>query len=253
MIFILFVLCTVYNMEGKGLVLIPVFNAEKEIENVIEEVLVGLKGLRKKYDILAIDDGSTDGTGHILEELSRKIPNLIVRRHKENMGLSEVLKHGYRYSVDSGYESTIRTDSDLEQDQKEIITKFGNGILRHSIVLGQRKFNLPKNSMEENLRAVTSRLINQSFGLRLYEPSACKIAFLRKPLERIIDMDFLKSYNKRWGFDLASTIIAKKLGYEIDYVNLRGFFRPERRPIDKVVSQYCTYFSIISELQDLEI
>ena len=79
---------------------IPVFNEEKTIKKVAlswSKVLA-----QNEFDIILINDGSTDNTQKILLDLDNKINNLVlINKKNEGHGLT-VLK-GYQYAVDKNY------------------------------------------------------------------------------------------------------------------------------------------------------
>lgn len=76
-------------------VVIPVYNESGRICRVIEEWTAELNGLGMSYEILVYDDGSSDATPQILNELAQRVAGLVVRRH-ENMGHGPTILRGYR-------------------------------------------------------------------------------------------------------------------------------------------------------------
>ncbi len=239
-------------MQEKGMVLLPVYNAEKTVETVVERILAGTHALDTEYDILAIDDGSKDGSYQVLKELAAQHSNLILDQHIENQGLAQVLKRGYRHSVDHSYGHTIRTDADSEQNQTEVVSKLGRKVADSDVVVARRQFR-GEGLAETHLKIGMSAIMNEIFGLKILEPSSRNLAFQRRPLEDLIDTEFLKNYARRWSFDASSVILASKLGYNIGYVDVEGFSEPDRRPAEKVFVQYSTYFQTINELKVLEV
>lgn len=72
-------------------VVIPAYNEKSTIEDVVKDALEVLKKLKIDYEIVLVDDGSTDGTGKIIDRLahSRKIRSV---RHKKNKGFTGAMK-----------------------------------------------------------------------------------------------------------------------------------------------------------------
>ena len=110
-------------------VVIPVYNVEKYLKRCIDSVLVQEW---KNYDILLVDDGSTDNSPQICEDYA-KAYDIISVIHKENGGLSEARNTGisnaegeYVYFLDSDDWIEPNTFSDLaeviESDQYDIIS-----------------------------------------------------------------------------------------------------------------------------------
>lgn len=77
-------------MEDLISVIIPVYNVEKYLEKCLISVL---SQTYQNLEIILIDDGSTDGSGKICDEYSKKDKRIIVI-HKENGGLSEARNYG---------------------------------------------------------------------------------------------------------------------------------------------------------------
>ena len=102
-------------------VITPVFNGEKFIEETIKSVLCAAKGLDFEY--LIIDDGSTDGTGKIVE----KYKNDLTYIYKQNSGQAKAINEGI--SIASGeYMSIVNCDDPLAseavfKDAIEVLTK----------------------------------------------------------------------------------------------------------------------------------
>ncbi len=65
---------------------LPCFNEEQNIEKTIEDSLSWMGREHIDGEIIAVNDGSIDKTGEILEELQKKHPHLIVLHHEENRG-----------------------------------------------------------------------------------------------------------------------------------------------------------------------
>jgi len=87
----------------KKAILIPVFNEEKSIQEVVR-ALLHFKG---EFDIVVVDDGSFDRTPDILREFDIKI-----LRHCINSGYGAALQTGLRYLYENGYEYAVLFDGD---------------------------------------------------------------------------------------------------------------------------------------------
>jgi len=94
-------------------VVVPVYNEEKTIANVVEKLVV----LPQLLEIVIVDDCSKDGTPEILRDLSARYPIIKTIRHEKNQGKTMALKTGFRLTVG---EIVIVQDADLEYDPNEI-------------------------------------------------------------------------------------------------------------------------------------
>lgn len=75
---------------------IPAYNEEGSIEKVAIRALLTAKSLSKNYEVLLVDDGSTDNTGSIIDTLAKKHKEIRVIHHKKNQGFSGAIKTCYR-------------------------------------------------------------------------------------------------------------------------------------------------------------
>ena len=76
-------------MERSVSLLLPVHNVQQTLAQNISVVLEVLPDLTDRFEVLIVDDGSTDGTDEVAEDLARKYPQVDVVRHAERRGLAE--------------------------------------------------------------------------------------------------------------------------------------------------------------------
>jgi glycosyltransferase involved in cell wall biosynthesis len=95
-------------------VLIPVFNEVKTLDLVVKKVLA-LGDLLK--EVIIVDDGSTDGTAQVVDELAKQEPLVRSFRLPINQGKTAAIRHALSHSAG---EVVIIQDSDLEYDPAEI-------------------------------------------------------------------------------------------------------------------------------------
>ncbi|MFH1827134.1 MAG: glycosyltransferase [bacterium] len=73
-------------------VVIPAYNEVETIEGVVKDALKVLKKIRINYEIVLVDDGSTDGTGKIIDRLAEKNRFIHAQHHKINKGFTGAMK-----------------------------------------------------------------------------------------------------------------------------------------------------------------
>ena len=113
----------------------PFWNEEGNIEAVVQRAIPIAKEVSEKWEIIMIDDGSTDKTVERAKELEKKFPNTRLISHQFNRGYGAALKTGFE---NSRYEYIVFTDGDLQFDFQEI-TKFIEKTDVADIVIGYRK------------------------------------------------------------------------------------------------------------------
>jgi len=96
---------------------IPVFNEEENLPVLIPKVMEVFNQLSKVYEVILVDDGSSDNSRKILREMAIQYPTLRVLGLKENRGLSTALLAGMR---EARGDILITLDSDLQNDPADI-------------------------------------------------------------------------------------------------------------------------------------
>lgn len=83
-------------MTGPGVsCILPVFDEADCIVTVVEELLAMLGAQARPFEVIAVDDGSTDGSGDMLQALARREPRLRVVRFPTNVGYGAALRAGF--------------------------------------------------------------------------------------------------------------------------------------------------------------
>jgi len=71
------------------------YNEAKSLRNVVEEILGVLQRMGNPHEVVIINDGSTDGSGVIADELSAQHAHVRVIHHPVNLGLGAVYRNGF--------------------------------------------------------------------------------------------------------------------------------------------------------------
>ena len=93
------------------LVILPVRDEAKNLDRLLAPLVEVVR--RERYDLLAIDDASIDGSRAILN--SHGVPTVTLL---ENLGYGAALQTGYKYAVAKGYEYLIQLDGDGQHDPR---------------------------------------------------------------------------------------------------------------------------------------
>lgn len=98
-------------------IVIPAYNERPVLRELLDELAGVMAGTEVPWEVIVVDDGSTDGTYGELAELKRLHPNLVAVRLRRNFGKARALAIGFRLARGS---SVVTMDSDLQDDPKEI-------------------------------------------------------------------------------------------------------------------------------------
>jgi len=146
-------------------VIVPVFNEVDSVQELAAELTKVLSAHKWQYELLLIDDGSTDGTFPLLEKLHQNDHHIRVIQFRRNFGKSEALSAGF--SVARG-QLIITMDGDLQDDPAEIpslVTKLNEG---YDLVSGWKKCR--KDPLSKRFPSkVWNRMTSLMTGLRLHD------------------------------------------------------------------------------------
>lgn len=76
-------------------VFIFAYNEAQSLEAVTKDIVGTMAELNRPYEVIIIDDGSSDGTSEIADKLTHKFPNVSVIHHEKNYGLGSVYKTAF--------------------------------------------------------------------------------------------------------------------------------------------------------------
>ena len=117
----------------KPLVLIPTYNEQYNALKLYNRI----RALDIELDILFIDDSSPDGTGEILENLSKKDNNLFIIHRKKKLGIGSAHKDGIFWAYLKGYSILVTMDSDFSHSPNDI-EKFIELSEKNDLIVGTR-------------------------------------------------------------------------------------------------------------------
>jgi len=98
-------------------IIIPIFNEESSIEPLYREIVNSLSNISNRYEIIFIDDGSTDSTLTNINNLITIDNKVVLVQLNRNYGKSDALQEGFNIAK---YDYIITMDGDLQDDPNEI-------------------------------------------------------------------------------------------------------------------------------------
>src|SRR5215831_15522375 len=98
-------------------IVIPVYNEEENVEPLVQEIKSAVEQLGKEYEIVIVDDGSTDGTFEALARLHEREARLRVVRLKRNFGQTAALAAGLAHCEGK---TIVTMDGDGQNDPADI-------------------------------------------------------------------------------------------------------------------------------------
>jgi glycosyltransferase involved in cell wall biosynthesis len=184
-------------------VLIPAYNEEGNVTLVIDKVARAFEARGVDGEVVFVDDGSTDGTGHEAAACADRYPFVNVVSHRRNLGLTEAIRTGFRHV--SG-DIIILLPGDLESDPEEDIPKLLDKLAEgYDVVAGWRQGRHDGRIVASRIYNFVSRLL---FNVQAHDMNWIK-AFRREVIEGL----YLRSDWHRF-----ILMIAASQGYKIGEV-----------------------------------
>ncbi|MBI4730424.1 MAG: glycosyltransferase family 2 protein [Acidobacteria bacterium] len=162
-------------------IVVPVFDEAGSIEELAGR-LATVRALLPPSEAVLIDDGSTDGTTQILEELHRRDPWFQVVRLTRNFGQTAALAAGFDHARG---EVVVTLDADLQNDPADIprlLAKLDEG---YDVVSGWRVDRKDRFVTRRIPSAVANRLVSWTTGVRLHDYGCTLKAYRREVVESL--------------------------------------------------------------------
>lgn len=135
--------------------LMPAYNEQEVLPVALEEAVVALEDLCEVWELVIVDDGSTDGTAEILRQWAAEDSRIRVVTQQQNAGYSQALIRGFS---ECRYEAIFYTDADAQFDLHDIADLHG-GLAHADMVTGYRV-----GRQDRWIRFVTSGVYNRLQG-----------------------------------------------------------------------------------------
>jgi glycosyltransferase involved in cell wall biosynthesis len=201
------------DLKEKISVIMPAYNEAGSITCSVEETKKTFDNFGCSWELIVIDDGSTDETFEILKQLSLKYPKqLIVGKNSYNMGKGRAIKKALHYVTG---EYVVFLDADMDLHPLQVQTLFDIMRLDNADVVIGSKFH--PNSVVAYpwhrwiISFVYWTLVRVLFGLPCRDTQTGLKLFKTKVLREV----FPRILVKQFAFDLEVLVNAHHLGYKI--------------------------------------
>jgi glycosyltransferase involved in cell wall biosynthesis len=188
-------------------VVVPVYNEEGNLPVLIPALVEVLKNLGRSYEVIFVDDGSSDESRRILKEMASEHASLRILRFKENRGLSTALVAGMR---EARGEIIVTLDSDLQNDPADI-PRLLEYLDRYDMATGWRQKREDK--WLKKISSKIGNLVRNWVSGENIQDSACTLrAFKKECIQEIPVFNgmhrFLSTLVKMRGFGIIEVPVA---------------------------------------------
>lgn len=194
-------------------IIIPVYNEEESIPDLLKCLKTNINNLLKKetinkYEIIFISDGSTDGSEEIIKKQIKQDSNIKLIVFRSNFGKSQALEAGFKQATG---DIIITMDADLQDDPKEIerfIDKMDEG---YDLVSGWKKNRF--DPLEKRLPSKLFNWVTSKFsGIEIHDFNCGFKAYRR---------EVVKSVSVYGEFHRYIPVLAKRNGFKVSEIPVK--------------------------------
>jgi len=163
-------------------IVVPLYNEEESLPLLVEKLLAALRPLGRSFELVLVDDGSSDATASVLRRLAAETPELVAVLLRRNYGQTPAMSAGF--DVSRG-DLIVTLDGDLQNDPADIPMLLEQLEQGYDLVSGwrhQRQDHAVSRLLPSKL---ANRLIARVTGVRLHDYGCSLKAYRRELVDDI--------------------------------------------------------------------
>jgi len=163
-------------------VAVPVYNEMESLKAFCSELHETMSKLGRTYEIVMVDDGSTDSSWAVMREQAEKYPNMRLIRFRRNFGQTAAMSAGFR---ESRGDIIVTMDADLQNspaDIPKLLSKLGEG---YDVVSGWRKDRKDAFLNRRLPSMIANGLISWITGVKLHDYGCTLKAYRRDVVKNV--------------------------------------------------------------------
>jgi glycosyltransferase involved in cell wall biosynthesis len=206
---------------GKLSVIIPAFNESNRIYSNLEEAIATFREFGLPFEIIVVDDGSTDGTEVEIARAAQIYKEIVLVTYRDNGGKGKALREGWK-KTDGDLVAFIDADLELHPRQLE---RFLVEMLRTDadIVIGSKRH--PESIVNYPFKR---RILSLGYNLMIRAVFQVKMSDTQPGLKlfkrQVLEREFPRVVVKRYAFDLELLLNALHDGFTISEVPIKVLF-----------------------------
>jgi len=209
-------------------VIIPAYNEEERLPSTLKAIDDYLVKQDYGYEILVVNDGSSDDTAGVVKNLKTEIDNLKLIDNKENHGKGYVVREGLK-KAKGNYRLFTDADNSTSIDQVE---KMWPHVDEYGVIIGSRDLedsvlDPPQPWFREHVLGFGFRLVRKIIlDLWGLEDTQCGFKLFKK---EVVDEIGSKAKVDQFAFDPELLILAKRAGFKIKEIPVRWVNDPNSK------------------------
>lgn len=163
-------------------IVVPIYNEQENVEAVYGAITSALNQTGSSFEIIMVDDGSSDGSYKLLRDLASKDDSLKVIRFRRNFGQTAAMSAGFDAAMG---DIIIPMDGDLQNDPTDIarlVAKINEG---YDVVSGWRRDRKDTFVSRKIPSMLANALISRQTGVHLHDYGCTLKAYRREVLDGI--------------------------------------------------------------------
>ena len=160
-------------------VVVPLYNEEESLPHLINQLISALRPAGETFELVLVDDGSSDRTAEVLAQVSSDVPEVVAVLLRKNYGQTAAMAAGFDVA---GGEVIVSLDGDLQNDPADIpmlLAKLREG---YDLVSGWRHQRQDAALQRKLPSRMANRLIGRVTGVRLHDYGCSLKAYRREVL-----------------------------------------------------------------------
>lgn len=163
-------------------IIVPFCNERENLSSLCKDIISVMTETKSTFEIIFVDDGSTDGSDKIIEDLAAKDPRVKFLQFMRNFGQTAAMAAGFKHASGSVY---IAMDADNQNDPEDIpklLAKLDEG---YDVVSGWRKERKDKFITRKIPSFVANKLLSFVTGVKLKDFGCSLKAYRAKYIDSI--------------------------------------------------------------------
>jgi glycosyltransferase involved in cell wall biosynthesis len=159
-------------------IVVPLYNEAESLPPLVAQLLAALRPLGRSFELVLVDDGSSDGTAEVLRQLAAQTPELVAVLLRRNYGQTPAMSAGFDASRGA---LIVTLDGDLQNDPADIPLLLERLEQGYDLVSGWRHQRQDPAMSRKLPSRVANRLIARVTGVRLHD-YGCSLKAYRREL-----------------------------------------------------------------------
>jgi len=208
-------------------VIVPAYNESGRLGSTLQEILIYLKKMKKSFELIVVDDGSSDRTVQIASDLAKKDRRLRLLKNAVNQGKGSAVKKGM---LEARGEYCLFSDADLSTPIRELARMLDLAGQGYDVVIGSRVLRSGGETVQQPWYRRTMRFafnkVVRALAVRGIADTQCGFKlFTREAAQALFSQQRLM----RFGFDVEILYLARKKEFRIKEMPVSWFYSADTR------------------------